>query len=529
MVSRAARLALAFASCTAIFVWNAPQALGASRLSFGRCPARSDAALTGFRCARFRVPLDYQNPHGRQIVLAVVKHLATRPLVRFGTLLMNPGGPGGRGTVQIPDWYLLLPKTVRERFDVISWDPRGVGDSTAVQCFSSQAAEDAFLGQVANFPVRAAQKKVYVATWREFGRLCAVRNGVLLRHVSTADTARDLDRLRRAVGVSRLSYWGLSYGTILGATYANLFPSRVRALVLDGNIAPSAWTARGTLGGPFSVSLRIGSDVGVGMNLRALLSFCGRAAVAACSFSAGSASATTSKFNTLLARLLARPVMVNGMTITYAFILGEIASGGLDSTQPFQDPRLPPTAGSKGWAAIADALQLLWNLTGAGAAPGASRVVATAARGRYPGTEQGTAVVCGDTVNPQSPQRYNALEPFVLHRAGPAGLSLLWTDEICSTWPARSAENYQGPWNRRTANPILVVGNTADPATPYVNSVGIASQLSRARLLTVKGWGHTELLNPSACANRYITLYLLHRTLPPAHTVCQQNRLPFAR
>jgi pimeloyl-ACP methyl ester carboxylesterase len=195
---------------------------------------------------------------------------------------MNPGGPGGTGTVQIPDWYLQLPRRVRQRFDVVSWDPRGIGQSTAVQCFPSMAAEAAFLGAAAHFPVTAAEKQAYIARWREFGRRCAARARPLLRHVSTADTARDLDRLRRALGVRRLTYWGLSYGTILGATYANLFPSRVRALVLDGNVPPSAWTANGKRRPSRSISLRIGSDAGAGRNLNALLSLCGRTSVSAC-------------------------------------------------------------------------------------------------------------------------------------------------------------------------------------------------------------------------------------------------------
>lgn len=524
MVGRGRGLGVLIAVCTAILVGVAPGAVAASRLSWRRCAAGSDAALTRFRCASLRVPLDYRHPTGRHIVLAVVRHRATRPSVRVGTLLINPGGPGGAGTVQIPDWYLLLPRVVRERFDVVSWDPRGIGQSTAVQCFSSQAAENAFLGDAANFPVGAAQKQTYIATWRAFGRRCAAHNGSLLRHVSTADTARDLDRLRHAIGVSRLTYWGLSYGTILGATYANLFPSRVRALVLDGNIAPSAWIAKGHLGPSFSISLRIGSDAGAGMDLRALLSLCGRAGVTACPFSAGSASATRAKFNALLARLLARPITVGGMTVTYASLLGQIANG-LDITQPFQDPRLPSSAGSTGWAGIADALERLWKLSNQ---PSASARPAAADDEPYPGPEQGMSVGCGDTVNPRDPQRYTALEPFVLHRAGRVGLSALWTDEPCSTWPARSSNNYRGPWNRRTANPILVVGNTGDPSTPYVNSVGMATQLSRARLLTVIGWGHTTVLNPSACAKRYIAAYLLRRALPPSHTVCRQNRRPFA-
>ncbi len=527
---RACGLASLVVAC---LLMAAPAAGATSGLSWRACPRGSDAALAGFRCGRLRVPLDYRHPRGRQITLAVVKHAASRPRARVGTLFMNPGGPGGEGTVQIPDWYLQLPRLVRQRFDVVSWDPRGIGQSTAVQCFANPASEAAFLGVSADFPVTAAQQATYINRWRGLGRRCGARAGQLLRHVSTADTADDLDRLRQAVGARQLTYWGLSYGTILGATYVNLFPSRVRAVVLDGDITPSAWSPRGNRQPSLSISLRIGSDAGAGLNLNALLSYCGRTTVARCVFSAGSARATKRKFNLLLARLRKGPITLGSVSLSYAQLLGEIGDG-LDLSQPFKDSRLPPTAWSQGWQGIAGPLQKLWDARQSLAAtPTAAAtpppVHPAAAVERYAGPEQALAVTCGDTPNPTTPQRYIALEGFVTRRAGPIGLSALWGDEPCATWPVRTADPYPGPWNRRTANPVLVVGNTADPATPYANAVAMTNQLRRARLLTVTGYGHTELLNPSACASRYITAYLIRGTLPPARTVCRQDRLPFAR
>jgi pimeloyl-ACP methyl ester carboxylesterase len=528
MIGPGMRLWALAAACTAIGAGAGPGGAGASPLSWGRCQAGSDAALAGFRCARLRVPLDYGRPHGRQIVLALVRHAASARSAR--TLFVNPGGPGGLGTVQVPDWFLLFPKAVRERFDVVSWDPRGIGQSTAVQCFANQDAENAFLGDAADFPVGAEQKAAYAPTWNEVGRRCAERNGPLLSHVSTADTARDLDRLRRASGEPTMTYWGLSYGTILGATYSNLFPSRVRAVVLDGNIAPSAWTATGRLGPSFDISLRIGSDVGAAMNLRALLSLCGRATATACPFSAGSPDATSAKFGTLLERLAARPIVLQGTTITYAGLLTDVANN-LDTSQPFQDPRLPASSGSTGWPGIAATLEQLWELSDEPTASAPAQPPTGEGEGEqpYPGPEQGLAVECGDTPGPRDPQRYDALESFVLGRAGPIGLPTLWMDEPCSTWPARAADNYRGPWDRRTAHPVLVVGNTGDPSTPYANSLGMTAQLSRARLLTVRGWGHTAVLNPSACANRHIAAYLLQGTLPARGTACRQDHVPFSR
>jgi pimeloyl-ACP methyl ester carboxylesterase len=148
-------------------------------------------------------------------------------------------------------------------YDIVSWDPRGVGESTAVQCFASGAAEAAFLGPYADFPVTTSQQAGFIRRWAAFGRVCAARNGTLLKHVSTADTARDLDLLRRALGQPTLDYIGLSYGTYLGATYANLFPGHVGRMVLDGNIAPTAWTNGARPNATLSLSMRIGSPTSV--------------------------------------------------------------------------------------------------------------------------------------------------------------------------------------------------------------------------------------------------------------------------
>jgi len=489
------------------------------------CPAGSIAASAGgFVCATVDVPLDYGAPNGPTITLALVKHPATDSSRRIGTLFTNPGGPAGQGTVQIPAWINFFPEILKTRFDVVSWDPRGVGSSTAVQCFASARAERDFLKEYADFPASVAQESGYTAIWAQFGQRCAERNGDLLKHVSTADTARDLDRLRELVGEPKLTYIGLSYGTILGATYANLFPDRVRALVLDGNIAPSAWRATPPAAPSQSISQRIGTDAWTVKTLHEFLSLCGRLSTSRCAFSAGSPEATRAKFLALLARLRQGPITLGEKSETYTGIVGQI-SEALLLAFPHPNEQVPGES-VPGWIGFSKGLEALWQArTGAPAKSAEADAVASGPES-YAGPEQALAIECGDVPVPPA-AAFPAIAARVERREGPIGRAIVWGDAACATWPVRKAADiYPGPWNRQTAATILVVGNTSDPSTPYQNSRGMVSMLARARLLTVHGVGHTALLNPSTCANRAIAAYLIEGKLPPTGTVCEQDVPP---
>ena len=490
-------------------------------LRWTNCHPGSAAARAGFQCASAVVPLDYRSPGGAKITLAVVRHPATGPARRLGSLFINPGGPGGPGTSAIPRSIRLVPATLRARFDVVSWDPRGVGESTAVQCFASRGAENTFLGAATVFPLGTAQELAYIKRWAQFGQRCAARDGALLGHVTTAETARDLDLLRRAVGDPKLNYLGLSYGTYLGATYANLFPGKVGALVLDGNVAPEAWTNGGKQKATLSMSQRTDSDIGTAETLAAMLRLCGQATVAHCAFSAGTAAKTPTKFEALLARLRRGPIVIGSgpaaNSATYAELL-EGVHAGLYVVQPF-----PPSR--PGWTGLAKGLQELW------LARGQRRVVrstpaAPASPTRYAGAGQYYSIACADSPSP-GPLQFPPLARQELRQNGPIGLVWLWEDEPCSTWPVHSATGYFGPWNTRTAAPILVIGNTTDPATPLKEAVEMSAELARARLLVVRGYGHTAFFNPSRCANNAEIGYFVHGVLPSPGTVCEQDSRPF--
>lgn len=476
----------------------------------------------GFQCATARVPLDYRHPHGVAIRLAVIRHLATGPARPIGSLFVNRGGPAAQVDGLVTH-YGLIPAALRARFDIISFDPRGFGHSTAVRCFPTTAAEDSFFaGLPAGFPVGAGQQSAWEQTYARFGALCAQRNISLLDHDSTADVARDMDLLRQAVGDPVLNYLGLSYGTGLGATYANLFPGRVGRLVLDGNLNPVAWTHPD---GGQPTDLREGSDLASAATLKAFLDLCGKAPAAACAFSAGTAAGTRAKFSTLLHRLRQHPVAIGNppQTYTYASAIASVPLGDVAE-----------------WPGGASLLQQLWTAS----APGRRASAATQGAGRqasgllgttaspsavYAGREQQLAEFCSDSPNPHDPRAYAAAAQLAYARSGVAGPENAWfSDEQCAGWPsAASQDRYAGPWNRPTASPILLIGNTGDPRTSYQDSVAMSRDLARARLLTVAGYGHTEFDNPSTCAINDEVRYFLAGALPPAGTICPQNGAPF--
>jgi pimeloyl-ACP methyl ester carboxylesterase len=522
-----AALALAAPALSSALAASAPSAatVAAPRLVWHPCASPEQQ---GFQCATARVPLDYSHPRGSKIHLAVIRHPASDRAHRIGTLFFNPGGPGASGTGFLPLLLEQFPaslQAVQARFDIASWDPRGVGASTAVKCLRTAEDENRFLdGMVAgeSLPVGRAEIDRWIERYRMFDRLCALRNRNLLGHVSTADTARDLDLLRAAVGDRRLSYLGFSYGTFLGATYANLFPGRVRALVLDGNVNPVSYVSqqrRANRGLFLSTDLRERSDQSSARVLNAFLEVCGRTDTAHCAFSAGSAPATQAKYAALLQRLRTNPQSAN---VTYAEVVSD-TGGALEA----------PAA----WPDLAKFLQQVWT-TGQGSRPLAAPepfslpalarppITASAASPPQQSIGQTFAIRCSESPNP-GPAGFRSLDRFAYDRSGPIGPWWLWIAAGCPSWSASASDRYAGPWNRRTANPVLVVGNTYDPNTRYQGAEAMARQLARARLLTLDGYGHTSGADPSTCVFRAYVAYLVDLRLPPRGTVCQPDRVPF--
>ncbi|GAA4606226.1 alpha/beta hydrolase [Actinoallomurus liliacearum] len=466
-----------------------------------------------FECATARLPLDHQNPGGRTVSVAVMRHRATDTAHRIGSLFVNGGGPGPQ-LAGFTAAYGRVPAAWRARYDIVDFDPRGFGQSTAVRCFPTADAESAFLaGAPIGFPVGARETSAWVRTWSRFTARCAKPGDALLQHVSTADVARDMDLLRQAVGDPTLNYVGLSYGTLLGTTYANLFPSKVGRMALDGVVDPAAWTD-GKDGLPSFV--REGNDQASAAVLRDFLGLCGKAAVSACAFSAGTPAATRAKYDTLLRRLRRHPVTMGTPpdTQTCGYACGVLSV---------------PLGSVATWPEGAGLLQQMWEKTSGRTTTAAKRQAGAGdpAPETYSGREQYFATVCSDSPNPSDPRAYETAARLAYARSGPSALDSAWATEPCAGWPLGKSR-YTGPWNRRTANPILLLNNTEDPATSYRQAVTVSRTLARARLLTVEGYGHTVFSNPSSCAMDHETRYLLTGVLPSAGAVCKQDTAPFS-
>lgn len=511
---------------------------------------RTCASAPRFQCATVRVPLDYDRPQGRQLRLAVTRLPASGD--RIGSLFFNPGGPGGPGVASLQQGPEVFPQRLRQRFDLVSWDPRGIGDSTAVQCFANPAAEDRFRAHAPFVPANLAQTRAAERVAAGVARRCLRHNEALLRHMSTADTARDLDVLRAAVGDDRLRYWGISYGTLLGATYANLFPDRVGALTLDANVRPHAWGTAPRQRPLLPTFLRQHSYLGAAATLRAFMRHCTRVGDGVCPFAERTRTATTAKLDALMRQMRRHPGRLRaGMTFSDVqqraanglYFLDEWPNLAADLQRAWTDApgrsRVPTEAvasaraggdvapGTAATGAGADAAAI--QPVAAGGAPrsrGAAEVAMRPGRVRYAGIGQQLGVVCGESPNPGSP-RMARISAGATHRYGALGPFWTWVAGGCAQWLAQAADPYAGPWNTPTAAPILVVNTTHDPATPLSSARVMARSLGDARLLVMRGYGHTALLNPSTCVNRYVTRYFVRGALPPVGTRCSQDAQPF--
>jgi pimeloyl-ACP methyl ester carboxylesterase len=458
------------------------------------------------QCARVRVPLDSARPHGPTISLAVIRYRPHTRAPRIGSLFVNFGGPGVAGVATLKAAPMAMLKALsRGRFDVVSWDPRGTGESTHVRCFANARAQVRFWGRDWSVPTTTSASRRYVVKTVAFVHRCVALTGRLAAHDSTADTARDLDYLRRLVGDRRLTYLGISYGTVIGQTYANMFPGRVRAMVLDGVVDPVAFTT--------STEAQIANGVSNSdLVFSKFESLCQRAGLARCALAGhGPVAARVSR---LLSRLRRGPVPAPHAAPPRRLSYGDLL---IDLFARLGSPEQ--------WPQLASGLEQ--------AARGDGSALETDFQVKRAGYQSAlvsaVALQCADKPPPrQGPRAWPTVIGWLTRISRIEGLvNGWWLWAPCASWPVVSTDRYTGPWNASTPNPILVIGTRFDPQTPYTNARRVAGLLGNAVLLTHNGYGHTSENDPSGCIEHAITRYLVRLRAPQRGTVCQSDRQPF--
>jgi pimeloyl-ACP methyl ester carboxylesterase len=434
----------------------------------------------GLTCTLIRAPLNYAEPDGTALILALARRPATGSR-RLGTLFINPGGPGGSGTAYVN----YFDAAGLADYDIVGWDPRGVAESTPVACMGPADLDRYYA--LDSSPDNPSEQRIRVAAVQAFGQSCLQRSGKLLEHVSTVETVRDLELLRYLVGDAKINYFGSSYGTRIGALYAELYPERVGRMVMDGSV---------NIGGEDTITQTEGFE-------RALNNFAGWCAAENCRLGDTRAEVLT-RVKSYLDQLDKRPVKVGHRILT--------------QQQGVEAVYYSMYGGRRSWVHLRD------SLVAAIFDDNADGVLALADHSNFrrnDGSYQQInysfpAVRCLDSQDDsvrEAERRYDHVSKAapVLGRLGGADLT-------CALWPVASAPP-QPAIDGDGAPPIVVIGTTGDPATPYEYAVDMADRLKSGVLVTYRGEGHLAF-GSSECVNRLVIDYLVQDRVPPDKTRC---------
>ena len=450
-------------------------------------------ACEEFQCATAMAPLDWDDPGAGEIELALIRQPARTE--RAGTLLVNPGGPGASGFDAVARAIdVTATEALQDRYDIVGFDPRGVGRSTAISCFPPAELDKLLYGN----PRGSRGSDEWITTQNDlthkFGQACLAKSGALLANVDTLSTARDLDMLRAALGEEQLDYLGYSYGAYLGTVYAGAFPDRVGRMVLDGAIDPSIGHAAMTLA----------QAQGIETSLRSYLASC--MPDATCPFE-GTVDDGMAKVRGILDAVRKNPIpSSDGRVLTAETLLIAIAAPLYDDeTWPVLDQVLASVVAGQAEFALS-AVDGYYGRTPEGAYAGnlaeALRAITCI---DYPAQNNVEAMK-------EQARQLNDAAPYV-------GVFLTYGDLSCLSWP-HHPELPRAPIAAAGAAPILVLGTTNDPSTPYEWAVAVAAQLESGVLVTRQGDGHTAFNTGNACVDATVEQYLVEGVVPPADVTC---------
>jgi pimeloyl-ACP methyl ester carboxylesterase len=452
------------------------------RITWTRCD-------TSYECATLQVPVDYGDAASGTLELALKRRPARGQ--RIGSLLLNPGGPGGSGLDALVG---LMPGLTRlnERFDIVGFDPRGVGKSTPITCHDTLQQLIAADPTPDNDAEWAALDRVS----QVFADGCAQKYPKLLPHLGTQNVARDMDRIRAGLGEDKLNFLGFSYGTSIGAWYAQLFPKRVRALVLDGAVSQVL----------SPIEMMLEQAKGFELALSNYFAWCQGSALR-CSWTQGKDARQA--FDSLSARIEQQPLAASGYDRPAG--PGEFALAVI----------MPLYGGEQGWQLLSLALSRAVRGDGGVLIDLADSYLERGDDGAYANiTEVNNAVNCIDHASP-SYDEVRANEARFASEAPIFGVATLGALLVCSHWGAALPE--PTPPAGEGAAAIVVIGTTHDPATPYAWAESLSSELASAVLLTWEGEGHTAYTRGSSCIDAAVESYFIDGRVPQDGTRCAAN------
>jgi pimeloyl-ACP methyl ester carboxylesterase len=496
-------LSLTLTGCVSVFLPKAPsttstptkEKVAADLQPFYSQVLKWTSCQSGqFQCATARAPLEWKNPAAGSVDLALIRKTASG--TKLGSLLVNPGGPGASGVDFIKNslTYAVDAK-LRQSYDIVGFDPRGVNKSSAVKCYDNPTQMDAFLFGVSPHPYGSnAWIDDERANSASFAASCRKFTGNLLGFVDTDSAARDLDLLRAALGDKKLNYLGYSYGTLLGATYAELYPHKTGHLVLDGALDPK------------TTSLEVSETQAKGFEsaLRAYLADCKTGKD--CPFT-GTVNTSMSDIRTLLDSLNVSALRnTDGRELTSSVMFNAIIFPLYNRANwPYLNQLF--TSVQQGDPSIAFQL--------------ADAYYGRNANGTYKNnsTEAFIAINCLDYAAGSTTDATLQAEAAQLTKVAPVFGPQLAYDTSCASWPFPPTRT-RAPITAAGSAPIIVVGTTNDPATPYVWAQALSKELQNGHLVTYKGQGHTAYNKSNSCVNDAVDNFFIDGTVPKKDPHC---------